>query len=155
VANERSEILGEAQVRTGILALGPKLSQIVMRRMHVVAIGVQGHVVRNKLSGQVLRNRTGTLRRSINQKVVASNEGVFGTVGTNVIYARPHELGFKGTVTVRDHVRHAKGGRASVVKTHRRKVELPVRSFLRSSLEDKRDWINQQFKSMLEELASS
>lgn len=46
-----------------------------------------------KLSGQVLKTRTGSLRRSISASVEQGATAITGIVGTNKIYARAHEFG--------------------------------------------------------------
>lgn len=120
---------------------------------------LQREVKENKLDGQVLRRISSRLERSINTKVADSADGVEGTVGTNVEYARPHEFGFKGVVTVREHLRKVKEGsrfnvrnarqgprealreavassRKVMVRAHDRHVDMPERSFLRSALRD-------------------
>lgn len=97
-----------------------------------------------KLSGQILKNRTGMLRRSINYKVTSTPESVTGTVGTNKEYAAAHEYGFSGVVTVKEHLRMAttawgqkmKNPHQVTVKAHDARRNLPERSFLRSSLNE-------------------
>lgn len=114
-----------------------------------LSIELQAYIKSSKLSGQVLKNRTGTLRRSINRKIVETPHSLQAFVGTNVKYARPHEYGFEGTVNVKDHLRLVKQAwgrelRTPVwanVKAHQREVKLPERSFLRSALLDKRSKI--------------
>ena len=105
-----------------------------------VAVDVTAHVKDRKLSGQVLNVQTGRLRRSINYRVTETGTGIEARVGTNVEYARIHEFGFKGTVNVREHMR--KGKQAFKVRAHTRRVNLPERSFLRSSLSDMRQDID-------------
>ena len=88
-------------------AFPERLATSVVRAMNRITIGLQARVKAEKLSGQVLHVRTGTLRRSINREVRASGSAgmIEGIVGTNVEYAAAHEYGFDGTVTVRAHVR--------------------------------------------------
>ena len=107
------------------------------------ALKLQRNVVQNKLSGQVLNVRTDTLRGSIDQVVTTSGNSVVGIVSTNVSYARVHEYGFSGTVSVRESLRLIKKAfgksitpKTVTVKAHSRKVNLPERSFLRSALRD-------------------
>lgn len=101
-------------------------------------------VKENKLTGQVLNVRSGRLRRSINQRITGqgTNE-VTGTVGTNLAYGRPHEYGFSGTVSVREHLRtitqafgNPIGPMTITVKAHKMTMKLPEKSFLRSALRD-------------------
>ena len=128
------------------------------------AIQVQG-VVKAKLSGEVLKAQTGTLRRSINYKMVEEGSNIAGSVGTNVAYAAVHEYGFNGTVSVRAHLRRTRGQVQAATTTRRnsrgelvsrtaktgakgrgtgtiqvgafsRRMHVPERSFLRASLRD-------------------
>jgi hypothetical protein len=112
--------------------------------------------VDNKLSGQVLRRRTGTLARSVAQspRVYSSADGVvIGTVGTaNIIgddgrapvkYGALHEWGGTYEAQVREHMRAQKQAfgrpvapRQVSVRAHIRRGVLPERSFLRSALSD-------------------
>lgn len=116
----------------------------VLRAVRRLAINLQGYVKDQKLSGQVLHTRTGTLRRSINQEVTQSGSSIRGVVGTNVSYGRIHEYGFQGTVDVKAHLRtitQAFGRPLSSpvtqnVRAHTMTVNLPERSFLRSALKD-------------------
>lgn len=112
------------------------------REVTRVAVDLTAHVKGNKLSGQVLNVQTGRLRRSINYKLTETGTGIEARVGTNVEYARIHEFGFSGTVKVREHMRKAK--EAYKVRAHTRRVKLPERSFLRSSLQDMRQDIDQR-----------
>jgi phage gpG-like protein len=100
-----------------------------------LAIKAQGIVKQEKLTGQVLHVRTGTLRRSINQKIEETPTGVFAKVGTNVVYARPHEYGFTGVENVKAFSRVVRGV-AQNVRAHARNVSIPEKSFLRSTLTD-------------------
>lgn len=99
-------------------------------------------VKESKLSGQVLNVVTGRLRRSVTQRVEQEGSNVVGYVGTKVKYARAHEYGFNGVVTVREHLRQAVSGFKATVMAHTRNVHLPERSFLRSALADLRSEVN-------------
>lgn len=128
------------------LAIHSKLMQnAVLVAITRLTIKLQGMVKQDKLSGQALNVRTGNLRRSINQKVeVDSATGPAGTVGTNEKYAPPHELGFRGEVQIREHLRTIKmaWGKPlsepviAQVRAHTKRMNLPERSFLRSALAD-------------------
>lgn len=86
---------------------------------------------------------TGRLRGSIATGVDTSGAEIKGIIGTNVVYARIHELGFKGTVSVRSHTRRvtsrnikeAASG-AAFVRAHQRRMNIRSRPFLRPALED-------------------
>jgi hypothetical protein len=70
-------------------------------------LGMVAHVTKNKLRGQYLHRRTGTLIRSITASPAfqSSEEVVRGTFGSNLDYARAHEEGFSGKVQVKAHLR--------------------------------------------------
>lgn len=160
-----------------------RLNSRLLRVMQRLAIELQGNVKEDKLSGQVLHVRTGTLRRSINQRVESSGSQIVATVGTNVEYAAIHEYGFHGQVTVREHLRRSRaqmglarfrmnklgerievkgsyakagGGNGEVyVRSHTREVDLPERSFLRSALREMQPKIIQEIHQASVEAAHS
>lgn len=106
-----------------------------------LTIEVQSHVKDRKLSGQALHVQTGTLRRSINRETIVTGSTVTGQVGTNVRYAAVHEYGFRGSVNVRSYTRSTANGGATTVRAHTRQMDLPARSFLRTTLAEDADHI--------------
>jgi phage gpG-like protein len=70
------------EVRTEI---GASMGRIVLK--------LARKIKEEKLSGQVLKTRTGALRRSISPSVEQGATAITGIVGTNKIYARAHEFG--------------------------------------------------------------
>lgn len=129
-----------ARIQGAAAVMEQRLTRAVTR----LSIEVQAAVKEQKLTGQVLHVRTGTLRRSINRRVTQIPQGTFASVGTNVSYARVHEFGFRGNVSVRARTRKVKSAfgkplRAAAlqnVRAHSRRVDLPARSFLRSTLRE-------------------
>lgn len=122
-----------------------------------VTIKLQAHVKEDKLTGQVLHVRTGTLRRSVNRRVWVGPNSINGAVGTNVEYAAAHEFGFDGVVTVKEHVRRVSKAKsassakakllgATTVKAHTRHVHLPERSFLRSALAELQEYATAEIR---------
>jgi phage gpG-like protein len=110
---------------------GERLHAVMVRVVTRLSIEIQAAVVSDKLSGQVLHTRTGTLRRSINRVVFDEPGRILAQVGTNVVYARVHEYGFQGIQNVREHAR-----KGHIVRAHVRNVNMPERSFLRSTLRE-------------------
>jgi phage gpG-like protein len=112
--------------------------------MRGLTINLQEHVIRDKLSGQVLNQKSGALARSIQQMVTATDETVTGEVFSagDVKYARIHEYG--GTTPAHDIIptkanalAFAIGGKQIFAKiVHHPGSKMPERSFLRSSLAD-------------------
>jgi hypothetical protein len=105
-------------------------------------------VVKNdKLSGQVLKVRSGRLKNSIQKRYIFENENVMhGEVFfTNkyVPYGAKHEYGANGNVQVKRHSRmqtQAFGKPINpkfvMVQAHQMKLNFPERSFMRTALQD-------------------
>lgn len=137
--------VGDAELVQKFDRFPAKLHDEVKKGLGRLALKLARNVQRDKLSGQVLNVRTGRLRRSITDLVEDNGDVVSGIVSTPVKYARPHEEGFHGTVTVREHMREIKQAfgrsiapRQITVRAHDMKMNLPERSFLRSALADMR-----------------
>lgn len=136
-------VIGDAQVIAKLKELPQKTQQSLTRAITKLAIELQSKVKQDKLSGQVLKRRTGTLSRSINREITETANAVTGQVGTNVEYAAYHEYGFHGTQQIKEHLRTIKQAfgrpiepRSVTVAAHSRKVDYPAHSFLRSALHD-------------------
>lgn len=137
----RAELHGDAEVVAKLNSIPPRIREELRVGIGRLALKLARKVQREKLSGKVLKVRSGRLRRSINDVVVDEGEKVSGIVSTPVKYAPPHEYGFNGTVTVKAHLRTIKQafGRAITarqvaVSEHKAKMNLPERSFLRTAL---------------------
>jgi len=130
---------GEATARM-LRAVSPRVLTRLDRTIVTLALRLTRQVKDQKLSGQVLKNRTGRLRRSINYRMTSGGARIEATVGTNVEYARTHEYG--GKVDVKEHLRMQvmawgrpmKTPRKVTVKKH--EAQFPERSFLRSALRE-------------------
>lgn len=123
-----------------------EVQQGLVKTVGRLAIELQSYVKSTKLSGQVLRNKTGTLRRSITYKVESTPGVVRGLVGTNIKYGRFWENG--GTIPAKVRlVTQAFGHELKfpVYATWKERTVAP-RSFLRSSLSDKADHIKQELE---------
>lgn len=139
----RATITGADQVLKMLEGLSPKLQKELKKSVGMLCLKLARNVKQNKLSGQVLKVKTGTLRRSITSKVVDTPAGPSGTVGTNLAYGAVHEFGFSGTQSVKGHMRMIKQAFGKSinptqvsVRSHSRKVNLPERSFIRSAAEE-------------------
>ena len=111
-----------------------KLRRWLLEAVTDSALDIQRRVERDKLTGQVLHVRTGTLRRSISMKVESSGTKVLGIVGTNVGYGAAWEFGFNRKVGA-----GARGGKvtASQLAKHPPGTKyMAPRSFLGSALTD-------------------
>lgn len=138
-----ASVTGDERVIASIRSQYQKVITNVEQSIGRLTLKLLTRVKVNKLSGQVLNVRTGRLRRSITYKVIKTPSRITGIVGTNVEYARIHELGFHGQVSVKAHLREIKKAwgkditpRTVEVRTHSRQVNLPAKSFLRSAMEE-------------------
>ncbi len=92
---------------------------------------------KQKTSGQVLRVRTGHLRRSIQSSAREGHRSFIGLVGTHVSYGKIHELGYKGPMQVKAHSRRTRSGTVASVRAHQRMVNMPKRPFLVPSIKER------------------
>ena len=107
-------------------------------------------VVTEKLSGQVLKNRSGNLRTSVHfGDITETPNGITGTVGTIREYAAAHEYG--GPYQVKEHLRMQTmaWGRPMTPKQVTVKeftMNMPQRSFLRSALRETKNLIAAEYE---------
>lgn len=100
------EVVGGAEVVAHLGQVGAMVQQFVAAAVERAGYAVQARA-EQKLSGEVLKVRTGRLRRSINTQVVNSPTEATAQVGTNIEYAAIHEYGFDGIEQVREYTRHS------------------------------------------------
>lgn len=121
----------------------------LLRILQVIGFDLQGYIQRQKLQGQVLNHRSGWL----SSHVVAAPVEDLGTsarvtvgVSTSAVpYAAIHEFGFHGTEQVKAHTRIQTMcfGRSIEpvtveVGAFSRVMNMPERSYMRSSLRERR-----------------
>lgn len=119
---------------------GAKFESAVSQAVMILAIKMTG-LVKQKLSGDVLKVRTGRLRRSIHYTLENTTNRSTAIVGTNVEYAAIHEFG--GTIPAhvifpknKQALKFMMGGQVVFAKrVNIPAVTMPQRSFLQSSLD--------------------
>jgi len=136
-------LVGDEQLLERLRALPDAINSGLARSITQLGIDLQRNVRQDKLSGQVLRSRTGALKSSIDLRVDQGARSVSASVFTDLRYGAAQEYGFAGTVSVGASLRWIREafGRPIAEKTisvraHNRRMDLPERSFLRSGLED-------------------
>lgn len=124
----------------------------VVREQGVRMLGL----VKLKVSGPVLKTRTGTLRRKLNVRFTETPSEISASVGLKLAYAAAHEYGFDGVVTVREHLRtitQAFGRPIAPVTftmpAHARHMKLPARSYLRSTLREEAPSIREAMRGAI------
>lgn len=133
----------------------------VARAIAKLGIDLQNNVQQNKLSGQVLQVRSGSLRQSIALHINQSNTAINATVYSDLGYAAAQENGSTGTVDVRASIRQVKeafghpiAAKTIAVGAYSRRMDLPQRSFLRTALDDMTPDIDASVQDALREALS-
>lgn len=152
------QVRGGKQVESKLERGPARLTALIARTVKAEAFNVLS-VVKNKLSDDVLHVRTGRLRRSITAQFEEGETSIRARVGTNVKYARVHELGFRGTVQVKEHLRMQvtawgrpmKNPRNVTVKAHPMQMNTPARPFLRPALEENEERIKTNVRKAIAE----
>lgn len=165
----RMKLLGEKKAKAVTESVAANAQSRLVTAIRRIAISLVGYIKANKLSDQVLRVRTGRLRRSITAQFEGDNSDFRAIVGTNVRYARAHEEGFQGEVNVKQHTvkefsrmqtmafgRPMKeprivNVREHVVKAHAMKMNIPKRPFLAPSVEENMPMIQKGLREAMAE----
>lgn len=136
----------DAKVVAKLRERAPLIVSAVMRKMDELMLRLQAKIVGEKLSGQVLKRRTGKLSNSIRAipAVIEANfqgDSIRGAVeggGGPAWYGRIHEFG--GVFNVKARIATHLFGRPlktpHQIKAHT--ADFPERSFMRTSLEEMR-----------------
>jgi len=138
-----ARVVGAESVTTHLGLIPQKAHGRVKIAVNQLVMQLLRKVKADKLSGQVLRNQTGRLRRSINSQVIDTPDSITGSVGTNVVYGRRWEEGFRGTEQVKAHVRSIRQAwgrsitpREVQVGAFSRDLDIRPRPFLGPSLQE-------------------
>ena len=123
--------------------LRTRIASAMKRQMFMLAEFIRA----NKLSGQVLNRRSGDLSRATTGQVLEENNSkVVGAVGTyGIPYAPVHEFGWVGERTVAQAF-----GRPIIPKDVT--FHYPERSFIRSSVSEKKDAVVESFRTLAGEM---
>lgn len=137
------EISGANELKLKLQGMGEKIRNALSTGMTTAMQDLAAYVKGSKLSGQVLKRRSGNLSSNINPLTIVTSNQVIGSVGTNVFYAKYHEFG--GTFDVPGYFRRPRKGTSGkrmgvggtdAIEVLPHTVTFPERSFLRSSLAD-------------------
>jgi HK97 gp10 family phage protein len=155
----RAAIVGDPnKVPQYILRKFPEIQGACRLSMGRLVLALTRKIKEEKLSGQVLKNRTGTLRRSITPSVSGTDTVAVGTVGTNIEYARIHEFGGRTAA----HEILPKRGKALAfnwkgkdvvfAKVNHPGSQMPERSFMRTALNEMKPEILEEFHNAIFEV---
>ena len=122
---------------------------------------LQSYIQNYKLSGQVLKSHKNAagLKGSLNVSFERNGDiTMAGYVGTSLIYAKIHEYGFAGREFVPNFYRMQTmawgkpiSPREVYVKNHYRNMIMPERSYMRTSLDERREAIVTRIQAAVDE----
>ncbi len=144
-----AEVVGAERVVANLRYAPNKIRQQMKDAIDFLGMSIL-RGVQARLKGVALNVRTGNLRRSINYRFTEGSMGTMtGSVGTNLVYGRFWEKGFRGVVNVKAFTRKVQGrstfnGKKKMsqgigfVRAHTRNVSQNPRPFLLPELEAQR-----------------
>jgi phage gpG-like protein len=133
------QLVGDRELAARLDAMPGRVHDGLARAVVRLGLALQRKVQEEKLSGQVLKVRTGSLRSSINTAISDTPAAISASVGTNIRYAKAHEYGVDHPWLIAAKsaraLRFEIGGRV-IFRRSVRHPPLPERSFLRSALKE-------------------
>lgn len=140
------EVLGGQEVGIKLEQVPYKVHMALTREITISTLKLKDYIIKHKLSGQVLNHITGNLWRSIQQTVTSEKNLIIGRVFSSgdVKYAGIHEFGGSIKSRLGTGVGKPKPGGKST-------IQMPERSFMRSSLSDMREEIIQRLSNAVKE----
>ena len=154
----RGVLVGDDKLKAWMATRYPEMEKGVQTSMARLVISLARKIKEEKLSGQVLKNQTGRLRRSITPNIRGMGTQIVGEVGTNVEYAAIHEYGGKTP----PHEILPKRGRALafmmggkqviVRKVNHPGSKMPERSFMRTALKEMEPEIRASFENAISQV---
>jgi hypothetical protein len=107
-----------------------------------LGIELQSKIQENELTGQTLAAASGSLKSITSLQIDQSGDRIAATVSRDSENSHAGEPGATGAVDVRANLRGITKAFRSIprkainMRSHRRRIDVPARSFLRSALED-------------------
>lgn len=141
------QIIGAEQLARKFQKASQRMSQVMRDKMSIVVMGLKGQI-QEKMSGKVLKVRTGRLRSSVTTRVEMQGKDILGKVGSNVVYAPVHEYGATITAKKGEYLRFQVEGHWVSVKS----VKIPRRPIWEPTLKENREKINALFRQALYEV---
>jgi phage gpG-like protein len=177
-------LAGAEKAQGRLLQLGSKLNAAAIKGVTQMTIELEAYVKSQKLSGQVLHVRSGNLRNSVNSQFDGDGTAgsrFTGRVGTGIVYGRIHEFGGvikrtvqPGVVRLRtdsagELLRQANHPHLAIFAkaSHKRfrevayeggkdyTITIPMRSFLRSALAERAEYIKEGIRKAIREAMTS
>ena len=128
------------------------------RAITALGIELQRKIQEYQLTNQTPVARSGSLKLGTSLQIDQSEDRIAATVSSDSENSHAHKSGFPGAVDVRAKLRRAKKAlgrpaprKASKMRSHSRRIDVPERSFLRSALEDMDPAIRDEVEAALRE----
>lgn len=159
------EIRGDTEIIARITRTADRIAGEIQRALNTVNTQLQRHIQSDKLSGQVLKSRTGNLKRSIVQIPATIETGAISGgvgLGSEAPYGLIHEFG--GTLQIPEvtprtaralHWIGKSGEEVFAMRARAHDVVMPERSFMRSSFAEFRDRIETQIRAAAVEASAT
>lgn len=149
-----AKIIGEREVVERIKRIGPSLKDELKIYAEKFKTNTIEYIQSKKLSGQVLHHRKGTLKESIprQSKVEEIGENLSIKIGTNVEYAAIHEYGgpIPERVPINKKALHwLSPGGADIFAMSAKAFKMPKRSFMRTTLAEKKEEFRQGLRGVV------
>lgn len=138
----QTEVLGLQEFGRKLGVKVSALERTLTTATQEITMRLVAEVKANKLSGQVLKVRTGRLRRSITGRVRSSDGVITGEVGTNVDYGLIHEFGGAAGMAT---------AKATFAQQFKVAGPFPKRAFLRPTLAESQEAIKKRMAQAVAE----
>ena len=131
------KLIGTKKVTGNMARLQKKVPSASYQSMARACELLRGYIVSKKLSGQLLKVRTNRLRGGIVKEVEQRGNITIGKVGSNVKYARIHELGGVIKPVRAKYLAFVVDGHFVMAK----EVKMPARHYIGSSMREAREML--------------
>lgn len=140
-------VTGDREVIRNLKKYPEKVNDALYRKIYALTLELERKVKSEKLSGQVLNVKTGSLRSSVYSRVTRDRDGAEGKVAVppDVPYGAIHEFGgvieIPEITPVKAKALHwiGKDGEMFAKRVRAHTITMPERSYLRSSLSEMKD----------------
>jgi len=141
------EVIGTEQIAKKFQSASQRASQVMREKMQSALFLLESGI-KDKMSGKVLKVRTGRLRSSVTSRVESAGGDIVGRVGSNVVYAPVHEYGAVITPKRGKYLTFQVDGHWVRVRS----VRIPRRPIWEPTLKENQEKIRSLFRTAFAEL---
>jgi len=150
-----SELIGREKIINKFDGYTGMLTGEINAAMETIAAYLVAYVKERKLSGQVLKRKTGALSRSIKGTVARQPGQIVAQITSRsrgnapLPYAAFWEYGFSGEESVRAHVRKTASGGEANVRAFTRKVNQAARPFFAPTRDENQGYVRDMLQATI------